>query len=130
VRPRQGKGPMLRMIRLCILAAAIWLSALIFASAAAADVVCANTGGTICCGSQVWLPIQHVAVSYWYGDPGKAYYARRQDSNGSLTYNHFQSTGGNWSFDNGGDVYRGTGIYRGGSTLMNFAISQVSHTYC
>jgi hypothetical protein len=121
---------MLRMIRLCILPAAIWLSALIFASAAAADVACGNTGGTICCGSQVWLPIRHVAVSYWYGDPGKSYYARRRDSTGKLTYDYFKATGGNWSFDNGVDVYRGTGIYRDGSTLMNFAESQVSHTYC
>jgi hypothetical protein len=121
---------MVRMMRLCILPVAIWLSALIFASAAAADVVCGNTGGTICCGSQVWLPIRHVAVSYWSGDAGKSYYARRRDSTGKLTYDYFKSTGGNWSFDNGVDAYRGTGIYRDGSTLMNFAMSQVSHTYC
>jgi hypothetical protein len=100
------------------------------ASVAAADVACGNTGGTICCGSQVWLPIRNVAVSYWYDDPGLHYYARRQDSSSTLTYNYYVYNGGNWNFDNGVDVYRGTGIYRGGSPLANFAISQASHTSC
>lgn len=107
------------------------LAVLTFAAAvASADVACGNTGGTICCGSQVWLPIRNVAVSYWYDDPGLHYYARRQDSSSSLTYNHYVYNGGNWNFDNGVDVYRGTGIYRGGGALANFAISQVSHTSC
>jgi hypothetical protein len=76
---------MTRTARFSFLPLAIWLASLIFAGASAADVACGNTGGTICCGGQVWLPIRNVAVSYWTGDAGKAYYARRQDSNGSLT---------------------------------------------
>lgn len=99
-------------------------------SAATADVSCGNAGGTICCGNQTWLPLRNVAVSYWYGDPGFHYYARRQDSSGTLTCNQYLYNGGNWSFDNGVDVVRGTGIYRGEQAQINFAISQASHTSC
>jgi hypothetical protein len=118
--------------RLRVLVAAVAASSLLVsAGVASADVACGNTGGTICCGSQVWLPIRNVAVSYWSGFPlGLHYYARRQNSSGELTYNHYQYNGGNWSFDNGVDVYRGTGIYRGGQPYQDFAISQVSHTSC
>jgi hypothetical protein len=105
-------------------------AALVFIASASADVACGNAGGTICCSNQTWLPLRNVAVSYWYGTPGLSYYARRQDDSGSLTYNHSQSTGGNWSFDNGVDVVRGTGIWRGPSAPMDFAISQASHTSC
>ena len=118
--------------RLRVLVAAVAASSLLAsAGVASADVACGNTGGTICCGSQVWLPIRNVAVSYWSAYPlGLHYYARRQNSSGELTYNHYQYNGGNWSFDNGVDMYRGTGIYRGGQPPQDFAISQVSHTSC
>jgi hypothetical protein len=116
--------------RLSALLAAAGAVLVFSVTVASADVACGNTGGTICCGSQVWLPIRNVAVSYWYDDPGYHYYARRQDSNGMLTYNYSVYNGGNWNFDNGVDVYRGTGIYRGGQPLANFAISQASHTSC
>ena len=109
--------------------AALMVSAFCVASAGA-DVACGNAGGTICCGNQTWLPIRNVAVSYWYGDPGLHYYARRQDSSGVLSYNQYIYNGGNWNFDNGVDVYRGTGIYRGEAATDNFAISQASHTSC
>lgn len=115
----------------CFAGAVFSLAALSFAGSAAADVACGNTGGTICCSNQTWLPIRNVAVSYWTGNPaGLSYYARRQDSSGSLTYNSLRSSGGNWSFDNGVDVYRGTGIWRGPQAQMKLAISQASHTQC
>jgi hypothetical protein len=117
--------------RRIVCAAAAGLSLVMaLAPVAEADVLCANTGGTICCGSQTWLPIFNVAVSYWTGDAGKHYYARRQDSSGTLTYNQYVYNGGNWNFDNGTDVPRGTGMYRGEQPLMNFAESESSHTHC
>jgi hypothetical protein len=129
-RPPAGRGRVIARLRMRAIPLLAVLSFLLFAGTAAADVACGNTGGTLCCGSQVWLPIRNVAVSYWTGSAGHNYYARRHDSNDIITYDHYQYNGGNWSFDNGGDVYRGTGIYYAGQTLINFAESQVSHTFC
>jgi len=114
-----------------LVAAAAASSLLVSAGVASADVACGNAGGTICCGSQAWLPFRNVAVSYWSGFPlGLHYYARRRNTDFELTYNHYQYNGGNWNFDNGVDVVRGTGIYRGGQPHQDYAISQVSHTSC
>jgi len=106
------------------------LASLILAGGALAVVNCGNAGGTICCGNQTYLAYRNVAISNWYGDAGHHYYARRRNLDFELTYNEYIYNGGAHPFDNGYDVVRSTGIYYGGQTQINFAVSQASYTQC
>lgn len=103
--------------------------ALALAGVAAAE-ICGNAGGSICCDSQVWLPFRNICCSSWNGTPGLHYYARRRNDSFELTYNHYQYNGGTHFFDNGSDVWRGTGIYRAGEAQMDFTMTQSSRGGC
>lgn len=104
-------------------------AALVFAGVALAE-DCGSANGTICCDNQSWLAFRYISYSSWSGTSGLHYYARRRNDSFELTYNHYQYNGGNWFFDNGSDVWRGTGIYRAGQPQMEYAMSQASRGSC
>jgi hypothetical protein len=87
--------------------------------AALAAYACDSANGTgLCCSNEVWLNWQNIAISVWQGPGGShAFWAKRRDINFNITYNHYVGDGGTWTFDNGSDAFRATGIHRDGSSI-------------
>lgn len=105
-------------------------AALAFAGPALASTICNNFGGTICCGNQSWGSFSNTQYASWSGDAGKYYYARRRDTNFTLTFNQYMTNGGYLFKDFGSDYFRGTGLYREETPLMNYAVTDATDHTC
>jgi hypothetical protein len=107
------------------------VTALVLVSAAAASTICNNFGGTICCGSQSWGSFSHTSIASWYGTPGLHYYARRRTDQFVLTYNEYVYNGGSLFKDfQTPDYLRGTGLYRSGAAIVDYAVSDATNSSC
>jgi hypothetical protein len=119
-----------RFATVALIVATAASAALLGTPKASADVICGSFGPAYRnVGTKIgpW----NAYYSFWNTySPARAYTAVRLDSSGGITYTHELPSGGLWSFSNGTDAYRQTGLALWYSNYTTMYMEMRSHTTC